>query len=131
MGGEPAVGFLVDVILHLACPPRGRARDHASSDGPGIVAEALSSLDVEQVIKCEGFSDEQQAVPHNNGPETEIGYRLAWARTYLKAMGLLTNSSRGVWALTDQGSALIAGTSRSDDQRRERVREIWSAHMAG
>ncbi|HEX9517260.1 MAG TPA: winged helix-turn-helix domain-containing protein [Streptosporangiaceae bacterium] len=34
---------------------------------------------------------------HNDGPETEIGYRLAWARTYLKGMGLLTNSARGVW----------------------------------
>jgi len=53
---------------------------------------------VETVIKREGFSDAQQAVLHNDGPETEIGYRLAWARTYLKGMGLLTNSSRGVWA---------------------------------
>jgi restriction system protein len=56
---------------------------------------------VETVIKREGFSNAQQAVLHNDGPETEIGYRLAWARTYLKGMGLLTNSSRGVWALTD------------------------------
>ena len=59
---------------------------------------------VETVIKREGFSDAQQAVLHNDGPETEIGYRLAWARTYLKGMGLLTNSSRGVWALTDDGT---------------------------
>ncbi|MGH3155657.1 MAG: winged helix-turn-helix domain-containing protein [Streptosporangiaceae bacterium] len=40
---------------------------------------------VETVIKREGFTDNQQAVLHNDGPETEIGYRLAWARTYLKA----------------------------------------------
>jgi restriction system protein len=53
---------------------------------------------VETVIKREGFSDAQQAVLHNDGPETEIGYRLAWARTYLKGMGLLTNSSRGLGA---------------------------------
>jgi restriction system protein len=71
---------------------------------------------VETVIKREGFSNAQQAVLHNNGPETEIGYRLAWARTYLKGMGLLTNSTRGVWALTDE-------------QRGERVREIWAAHL--
>ncbi len=31
---------------------------------------------------------------------TEVEYRLAWARTYLKNFGLLENSSRGVWALT-------------------------------
>jgi restriction system protein len=42
---------------------------------------------VETVIKREGFKDAQQAVLHNNGPETEIGYRLAWGRTYLKAWG--------------------------------------------
>ncbi len=56
---------------------------------------------VETVMRSEGFSDAQQAVLHNDGPGTEIGYRLAWARTYLKGMGLLTNSSRGVWSLTE------------------------------
>ena len=84
---------------------------------------------VETVIKREAFSEAQQAVLHNNGPETEIGYRLAWARTYLKAMGLLTNSARGVWALTDEGTALLTEPSASDQQRRERVRELWSAHL--
>ena len=84
---------------------------------------------VETVIKREGFSDAQQAVLHNNGPETEIGYRLAWARTYLKGMGLLTNSTRGVWALTDEGTALLTDPSSADAQRRERVRELWAAHL--
>ena len=84
---------------------------------------------VETVIKREGFSDAQQAVLHNNGPETEIGYRLAWARTYLKGMGLLTNSTRGVWALTDEGTALLTDPSSADVQRRERVRELWAAHL--
>jgi len=84
---------------------------------------------VETVIKREAFSDAQQAVLHNNGPETEIGYRLAWARTYLKGMGLLTNSARGVWALTDEGTALLTGPYGTDDQRREQVRELWAAHL--
>ena len=37
---------------------------------------------------------------HNpdTGNDTEIEYRLAWARTYLKKYGLIDNSSRGVWA---------------------------------
>jgi restriction system protein len=85
---------------------------------------------VETVTKREGFTDGQQAVLHNDGPETEIGYRLAWARSYLKAMDLLTNSARGVWALTDDGTALLADPALSESQRRERVREIWSAHLA-
>ncbi len=34
---------------------------------------------------------------------TKLSYRLAWARNYLKRFGLIENSSRGVWALTEQG----------------------------
>ena len=34
--------------------------------------------------------------------QTEVGYRLAWARTYLRKYGLLENSSRGVWSLTEK-----------------------------
>ena len=71
----------------------------AELGGSGSIGEI-----VETVVRREGFTDDQQAVLHNDGPETEIGYRLAWARTYLKAMGLLTNSARGVWALTDGGT---------------------------
>lgn len=84
---------------------------------------------VETVIKRQGFSDAQQAVLHNDGPETEIGYRLAWARSYLKGMGLLTNSARGIWSLTDEGTALVTDPTATDSRRRERVRELWQAHL--
>jgi restriction system protein len=33
----------------------------------------------------------------------EIGYRLHWARSYLKGMGLADNPRRGVWTLTPPG----------------------------
>jgi len=36
-----------------------------------------------------------------DGTKTEVQYRLAWARTYLKKYGLITNSSRGVWSFTE------------------------------
>lgn len=84
---------------------------------------------VESVVKCESVSDEQQAVLHNQGPQTEIGYRLAWARTYLKGMGLLTNSARGVWALTDAGGALFVEPFAQDIERRERVRQLWMDYV--
>jgi restriction system protein len=83
---------------------------------------------VESVIKQQGFSEAQQAVLHNDGPETEIGYRLAWARTYLKGMGLLTNSARGIWALTEAGTELLTSPI-TDGQRQERVRELWQSHL--
>jgi restriction system protein len=41
--------------------------------------------------------------PHGKGSQSEIEYRLAWARTYLKKFGVITNSERGVWVLTPEG----------------------------
>lgn len=58
---------------------------------------------VESVVKDEGFTEEQQQLLHGDGPGTEIEYRLAWARSYLKGMGLLANSKKGVWSLTEEG----------------------------
>lgn len=56
----------------------------------------------EAVYKITRFSEEILEIPHDeNGFQTEVEYRLAWARTYLKKFGLLDNSSRGVWALID------------------------------
>ena len=58
-----------------------------------------------KVAEVAGLTDEQLEVLHNpdKGSQTEVGYRLAWTRTYLKKYGILENSSRGVWALTPQG----------------------------
>jgi restriction system protein len=58
-----------------------------------------------KVVELAGFSDEQLEVLHNpdKGSQTEVEYRLAWTRTYLKKYGILENSSRGVWALTPKG----------------------------
>jgi restriction system protein len=92
--------------------------------GSGSISEI-----VETAIRREGFSDAQQAVLHNKGPETEIAYRLAWARTYLKGMGLLTNSSRGVWALTDEGTGLLTDPTVTDEQRKERLQELRARYL--
>ena len=56
-----------------------------------------------------GFTEEQQAVPHGDRPGSEIEYRLAWARTYLKGMGALDNSKRGVWSTTELGRSMTEG----------------------
>jgi len=55
-----------------------------------------------QVVKDIGLTDEEVAAPHSER-QSEISYRLAWARTYLKAYGMLDNTSRGVWVLTASG----------------------------
>jgi len=56
----------------------------------------------EQVAKNLDLNDEQVNEIHR-GNTTKLTYRLAWARNYLKRYGLLENSSRGVWALTEEG----------------------------
>jgi restriction system protein len=84
---------------------------------------------VETVIKAESLTDAQQAVLHHDGPGTEIGYRLAWARTYLKGMGLLTNSSRGVWSLTEEGTLLLTDVSMTDGRRTERILELRARYL--
>lgn len=56
----------------------------------------------EKVVELERIPDDLLARLHDQerSNQTEVGYRLAWARTYLKKFGLLENSSRGVWSLT-------------------------------
>lgn len=47
------------------------------------------------------LTDEVLETLHNpeKSNQTEVEYRLAWARTYLKKYGILDNSSRGVWVI--------------------------------
>jgi len=42
----------------------------------------------------------------HRGNRTKFGYKLGWARTYLKRYGLLENSDRGVWALSEKGASV-------------------------
>ena len=55
-----------------------------------------------KVIELQNYPVDIVDILHGEGPTTEIEYRLAWARTYLKKYGLLENSSRGVWAISNE-----------------------------
>ena len=74
----------------------------AELGGSGSISEISDA-----VIKRKRYTDAQQAVLHNEGPQTKIDYRLAWARSHLKAAGFLINSSRGIWSLTEAGDDLV------------------------
>lgn len=39
----------------------------------------------------------------HRGSRTKLSYSLAWARNYLKRLGLIVSTERGVWSLTAQG----------------------------
>jgi restriction system protein len=59
---------------------------------------------VPEIVRLMGLPQEVADVPHGTTGRTELEYRSAWARTYLRKAGLLENSERGIWALTPLGS---------------------------
>ena len=58
------------------------------------------------VVIIEDFTEEQQSQPHPGSSQTELEYRLGWARTHLSKVGVVENSARGVWSLTELGGRI-------------------------
>lgn len=61
-----------------------------------------------QVSESLDLPEDVLSIPHD--PEksslTEVEYRLAWARTYLKKYGIIDNSERGVWVIVPEKKEL-------------------------
>lgn len=68
--------------------------------GSGSVSEIEE--EVAQILKL----TEDQINEIHRESTTKLTYRLAWARNYLKRYGIIENSSRGVWALTEKGQKI-------------------------
>ena len=66
-----------------------------------------------KVVSIMNLSPEVQAVQHTDGRQSRVNYNLAWAKTYMKKAGLLDNSARGVWTLTQDGEACDEETVRA------------------
>ncbi len=75
------------------------------------VVQALQSLDgsadneqlVDRVSEILDLDDALTAIPHKEGPQSEISYRVAWVKTWLKWGEILNNPQRAVWVLTEKG----------------------------
>ncbi|GAA4924195.1 restriction system protein [Nonomuraea thailandensis] len=85
---------MVPTYKDLLWPTLTTVRD---LDGSGSITEISSKL-----IENEQYSEEQQAVLNKRRSKSLLEERIGWARSYLKGMGLLTNSKR-VWSLTEYG----------------------------
>ena len=99
----------------------------------------------ESVAEIMKLSEKQLSEIHR-GNRTKFSYRLAWARTSLKRYGVLTNSSRGIWALTSDGQErtsvsfeevkkYVQGLDRNEKQKKteteepEELKELqWQEH---
>ena len=76
----------------------------------------------DDVVRTEGFTEEQQAIKRRPGDHMSmIEYRLAWARNGLKLAGFIENSSRGVWALTDAGRTVASADALLAEVKRWRA----------
>lgn len=64
--------------------------------GSGSIEEISS-----RVSESLDLPEDVLSIPHDpeKSSQTELEYRLAWARTYLKRYGILDNSERGVWVI--------------------------------
>ena len=66
--------------------------------GSGTNEELLA-----KIVEQERYPLEVQSFQHTDNRQTKINYNLAWAKTYLKKVGAIENSSRGIWSLTKLG----------------------------
>lgn len=62
---------------------------------------SIAELDRE-TVRIMGLPEEVTKKMHKGSKKSEIEYRMAWGRTYLKKYGLINNTARGVWAFTDR-----------------------------
>ena len=69
-------------------------------------ALSIKELD-HRVLQSMALPQDVVVVPHDpSRPDrSEVSYRIAWARSYLKKVGLLDNPSRGHWAASEKGKA--------------------------
>lgn len=97
---NPAVGTRIPVYQDYMNP----ILDALRSAGRPLTIEELG----QRVAESMALAANVVAIPHD--PEvpdrSEVGYRMAWARTYLKKAGLLVNPKQGTWALTQQGRSV-------------------------
>lgn len=77
----------------------------------------------EAVADALGLSAEQQAVMHyqrSGARQTELAYRVAWARTALRVAGAIDSAGRAVWTVTAEGRRI----------RQDVVNRRYERHLA-
>ena len=76
----------------------------------------------DHVARQLGLPDEILDIPHKDGPQSEIDNRAVWARTHLKHVEAVDNTSKGVWAIAEVGRIIQKETASRDLVRQDRKR---------
>jgi restriction system protein len=79
------------------------------------------------IIAAMGATQEQLEVTYAKSGAGVLLDRMAWARSFLKLAGLVTNPKRGVWVLTDEGRS---AASRSTAELKQLVSAANKASIA-
>lgn len=78
----------------------------AAQHGPRRISEV-----VEEISSRLGLTDEEREQLLPSGKQTTIANRVHWARSYLKQAGLVRNTKRSWFELTDRGRQVLADQS--------------------
>lgn len=78
---------------------------------------ATDSEMYERLIGDLGLTEEQQAVMTKDGRRPMVEMQLHWARAYLMGIGAVTNSTRGVWSITEKGDTITIEQMREETKR--------------
>lgn len=82
---------------------------------------SVAELD-KATIKIMNLPEEVTGIMHKgSGRQSEIAYRMAWGRTYLKKYGLITNVRRGTWEFTEKFNGDIESIDVGEIVRKVRV----------
>jgi restriction system protein len=85
-----------------------------------------------EAVEIGEYTEAEQAEMMPNGRTSRVDYYVSWNLTRLKRIGILENSGRGIWALTERGQMATAADADVLNQeirdayrelRRERVKE--------
>ncbi len=97
--------------------------------GSGTIEEITN-----KVVELEKIPHAIATAMHVTHSMTALEYRLAWARTYLKRVGALANSERGVWTLSERGATFtqqdcdaVPGQVRREDRERRTKLQVEGA----
>ena len=75
----------------------------------------------EQVATDLALPDEILNILHQDGPQSKVDYHGAWARTLLKFVGAIDNTTRGIWTITEVGRRI---------KTEHKVRDLVSQELA-
>lgn len=88
-----------------------------------------TNREIEEDIVAEmNLSDEAAAELHGKGPQTKVGYRAYWTRTWLRKIDAIEPAAgprmgRGVWTLTSKGRDVDWAESRAETEIKAAVRQ--------